>query len=101
MSISYSAGFNLVLEILLFDGHAMRTVHINHDVSFNLVLEILLFDGPPGFREHVTVAVVSISYSRFFSLMANNAMLTEFIRIYVSISYSRFFSLMEHPFGSQ
>ena len=41
-----AARFNLVLEILLFDGRS-NPVLPRGEVRFNLVLEILLFDGDP------------------------------------------------------
>ena len=56
-------------------------IHFGSEEGFNLVLEILLFDGQAASGRQPVARYVSISYSRFFSLMvpshykpnANNA----------------------------
>ena len=61
--------FNLGLEILLFDRNLdVEGTPIPHG-RFNLGLEILLFDRSTGIRRPISVVAVSISDSRFFSLI--------------------------------
>ena len=110
--------FNLGLEILLFDRLNAPTVTTlafmfqsrTRDSSlwsvlsgtacvvplkcFNLGLEILLFDRWGAENTARTVESVSISDSRFFSLIEGNRSIKSLSARYVSISDSRFFSLI-------
>ena len=64
--------FNLGLEILLFDRNVYRATRKCYIPCFNLGLEILLFDRQRRIVPPVTqLYPVSISDSRFFSLIAS------------------------------
>ena len=69
-------GFNLGLEILLFD-RAPTAPASSQEQGFNLGLEILLFDRVGTPFASADARRVSISDSRFFSLIGKYALPTK------------------------